>query len=107
MSEIEVRQNKLDINKINARLFLVVCLIGFGFFGVQILITSQVGTKSTEIEIIRKEKDQLRLENEIIKSKINEARSLTNSKEVIEKYQLQEKPIYSLDRAGQSDIASL
>lgn len=68
--------------------FLVMFAI---FFLVQVYYTSKVGTKSAEIEQIRIEKDRLRLENEILNSKISEAMSLTKIEEKVKAMGLTQK----------------
>lgn len=96
----------ISLKGINKKLFIINAILLVSFFVSQILVTSSIGTKSSEIEEIRKEKDRLRLENEIIGSDIDKAKSVDSLESVIEKYNLQEKNIISLEEGSSDNIAS-
>lgn len=95
----------LQFSEINKRLFVAIVILAVAFFGAQILVTSQVGTKSAEIDQIRAEKDTLRLENEILRSKINEVRSISFIEDLAENDAYNEKYIITLDAPITDDIA--
>jgi hypothetical protein len=87
---MENKQNYI-FKKLNNRMRIAFLVMFTIFFLVQVYYTSKVGTKSAEIEQIRIEKDQLRLENEIINSKISEAMSLTKIEEQVKAMGLVQK----------------
>ena len=74
-------------------MFVAILIMVVTFFVSQIYITSVIGTSNAAIEEIRKEKDRLRLTNEILSSKIDELKSVKNIEAVSEKYGLSEKHI--------------
>lgn len=98
-------KNSTKLYKLNAKLTLVILVLVFAFFTSQILVTSRVGTKSTEIDIIRSEKDTLRLENEILKSKIDEAKSIQNFQDIQKKLDLSEKTVQLLNPQEPDNLA--
>ncbi len=87
------QKKKPIFKKFNKRLAIAVLLLVVVFFGSQIYITSVIGTSNAAIEEIRREKDQLRLSNEIISSEIDELKSIKNLQAVAEKYGLTEKQV--------------
>ena len=87
---MENKQNYI-FKKINNRMRIAFLVMFAIFFLVQVYYTSKVGTKSAEIEQIRIEKDQLRLENEILNSKISEAMSITKIEEKVKAMGLTQK----------------
>jgi hypothetical protein len=102
---LENQKRKISFNRLNKRLFILFIGLLFTFFISQITITSFLGTKSSEIERIRREKDSLRLENEILTSKIDEAKSLEKASDTISKYQLQEKVVNLLEAGDMNRVA--
>jgi hypothetical protein len=101
-----IQKRKISFNRLNKRLFIVNGFLLAIFFIGQIAVTSMVGTKSSEIETIRAEKDRLRLENEILTAKIDEAKSVDRAKDVISKYNLQEKQVNVLNEGNDESVAS-
>jgi cell division protein FtsL len=98
------QKKKPIFKKINTKIAVAVLLMVVVFFGSQIYITSVIGTSNAAIEEIRKEKDELRLTNEILSSQIDELKSIKNISEVAEKYGLSEKQI-ELITSPDSNIA--
>lgn len=82
-------------------------IIGFVCFYilVQVVITASVGTKSEEIFNVRSQKAELRLENEILTSKIDATRSLENSKEFAKTLNLETKNIIFLEENDGKNVA--
>jgi cell division protein FtsL len=101
------QKRKISFNRLNKRLFLANSFLLAIFFISQIAVTSIVGTKSSEIENIRTEKDRLRLENEILTAQIDEAKSVDRAKDVISKYDLQEKQVNVLNEGNDESVASI
>jgi cell division protein FtsB len=96
----------LSFKKINSRLLLLnVCLV-LSFFGIQMLITSAIGTKSAELESIRREKDEVRLSNEILTAEIDELKSFEKIKSLIEKQELIQKNVIFLEEPTEIDITA-
>ncbi len=105
MEKFGEKQTYIFLN-INKRLWTLIFVLIATFFVAQIFITSQVGTKSAEIDAIRTERDELRLENEILSSQIDEAKSIENIKKASEKFGLSEITVQILDNlAATSDLA--
>ncbi len=98
------QKKKPIFKKLNRRIAIAVFIVVVVFFGSQIYITSVIGTSNAAIEEIRKEKDQLRLTNEILSSQIDELKSIKNLEIIAEKYGLTEKPIEEI-RSVENDIA--
>jgi len=98
-------KKKQIFKALNKKLFFSTLLLIAGFFFVQIYITSLVGTKSTEIENIRFQKDNIRLENEILQSQIDQQYSMENIKKVAEKYKLTEKYVEEVDAKQGPNVA--
>lgn len=91
----KVKKKEL-FKSINKKLIVAIGILAISFFATQMFIASSVGTKSEAIEDIRIQKDQLRLENEILQAKIDKKRSITNIEKIAEKYNLQEKQVNSI-----------
>jgi regulator of replication initiation timing len=99
-------KKKTIFKSLNRKLVGLVLITAIVSFGAQIYITAKVGTKTAEIEYIRNEKDRLRLENEILKSKIDKSLSVTNIEESISKYNLEEKQIIELEGKDVSALSN-
>lgn len=93
------------MKKVNKKLILANIALVTLFFISQILVMSILGTKTQEIDIIRSEKEELRLENEILTSEIDKAKSVTSSQEVKDRYGLVEKNVTFLDVNEFDDLA--
>ena len=97
-----MKDNKTDKQKtifvsLNKKLFALILLCLTAFFFIQIYITSLVGTKSAEVEAVRIEKDQIRLENEILKSRIDENKSIAKLEEFIKVSELKSKAVNEIE----------
>lgn len=92
-------KNKKDISMASINKWLLICnIVLFGLFlSLQIGITSVIGTKSSEIEYIRKQKDDVRLQIEIVQSQIDQAKSYENLEEIVEAQSLVKKTVVFID----------
>lgn len=97
---------KISLTAANSMLLRACLVLLVAFFIIQMLVTATLGTKSQEIDAIRAEKDKLRLQNDIVTSQINEAKTIAATKEVQEKYNLHEKGVNFLENPDQNVIAS-
>lgn len=92
----------MNFRIVNKNMILLNAILGVVFFLSQILATSVLGAKSHEIDRIRIQKEQYRLENEMLVSEINKEKSVAGSISVSEKYQLTEKNVnYLIDSSDQ------
>lgn len=98
-------KEKLDFNKVNNRLVGVIIAVALLYVTVQVFVTSNVGTKSEEIDHVRTEKAQLRLENEILTSKIDQAKSLEVAKDIANEVKLENKEVNFLIEQNKNDVA--
>lgn len=99
-----VHTEKTSFKRINKKLILVNAGLIVLFFVSQILVTSILGTKTQEIDVIRNEKENLRLQNEILTSEIDKLKSVASSEEIKDKYNLVEKNVTFLE-GEDNDIA--
>jgi hypothetical protein len=92
----------MNVRIVNKNMIVLNAILGVVFFLSQILSTSVLGAKSHEIDRIRIQKEQYRLENEMLISEINKEKSVAGSISVSEKYQLTEKNVnYLIDSSDQ------
>jgi hypothetical protein len=92
----------MNFRIVNKNMIVLNAILGIVFFLSQILSTSVLGAKSNEIDRIRIQKEQLRLENEMLISEINKEKSVAGSISVSDKYQLTEKNVnYLIDSSDQ------
>ncbi|CAG1022569.1 hypothetical protein DOJK_01755 [Patescibacteria group bacterium] len=98
-------KSKKDFHKLNRILTILIVALFIVYVGLQMVVTSMVGTKSEEIDNVRAQKAELRLENEILTSKIDGARSLDNAKDLQEKSNLETKNVNFLEKADGSNVA--
>lgn len=105
MRNNNIHTEKLSFKKVNRKLMAVNAGLLVLFFVVQILITSVLGTKTQEIDFIRNEKKELRLENEILTSEIDKSKSLASSEDIKEKYNLVEKNLTFLEGDNFEEVA--
>lgn len=96
---------KLNFNNVNNKLTLLIIIVTFVYIAVQVFVTSNVGTKSEEIDHVRTEKAQLRLENEILTSKIDQAKSLEVAKDIRNEFELENKEVHFLVEQNKNDVA--
>lgn len=100
------RQTKsISFNKLNSYLGTLIIVLAVLYVGTQVVVTSMVGTKSEEIDNVRQEKAELRLENEILTSKIDGAKSLDNAKDLAEKAGLEGKNVNFLEKTDGNNVA--
>lgn len=92
-------------NSLNKRLVLFIILLVIVFFVVQFYMTSKIGTSNAAIEQIRNEKNALRLENEILSAKVDEAKSLSNISKTAEELKLEPKNVQEIPAAS-GNVAS-
>lgn len=97
----------ISLSKLNKNLMFLNLTLLIGFFGLQVLITVIIGTKGSEIENLRTQKEEIRLENEIINSKINEMKSLSKIQEIVDSEDLVQKNVIYLDSTDTDDVALL
>jgi len=100
------RQYKnLSFNKLNSYLGYIIIILAILYVGTQVVVTSMVGTKSEEVENVRQEKAELRLQNEILTSKIDGSKSLDNAKDLAQKEGLENKNINFLEKTDGTNVA--
>ena len=106
MERIEILNNKkINLKSLNKNLIVMIIILALFYVGLQVFVTSLVGTKSEEIDRVRQEKAQLRLENEILSAKIDSARSIENTKAVVSKLNLQNKNVNFLEEQLTDNVA--
>ncbi len=93
-------KKKPIFKSLNNKLGVLVAVMLVLFFVIQIYATSLIGTKSSEIEQIRIQRDQLRLENEILNSKIDNLKSVANIEEIAKKFNLNPKTVTQLQNSN-------
>lgn len=96
---------KISFNKLNSYLGTLIIILAIAYVGTQVVVTSMVGTKSEEIDNVRQEKAELRLENEILTSKIDGSKSLDNAKDLAQKAGLENKNINFLEKTDGTNVA--
>mgnify|MGYP001235121695 CR=1 FL=1 len=100
------RQYKsVSFNKLNSYLGTLIIILAVLFVGTQVVVTSMVGTKSEEIDNVRQEKAELRLQNEILTSKIDGSKSLDNAKDIAQKGGLESKNVNFLEKTDGNNVA--
>lgn len=102
-----MKDNKSAINlkRINRRLAFLNVFALASFFAVQMIITVTMGTKTQEISILRQQKNTLRLENEILLSEIDKAKSTFNKEDITKKYNLSNKGLIYLEEINPQNVA--
>ncbi len=98
-------KNSISLQKVQRNLIVLIIILSVSYIGLQIFVTSSVGTKSEEIDKVRAEKVQLRLENEILTAKIDKSKSLENIKDVAEKFKLKNKNVKFLEEPKFDGVA--
>lgn len=93
---------KFNLSKINIRIAVIAVILLISIFGSQVVITSLIGTKSTEVLNIRKEKDNVRLQNELLQSEINKLKAFTAAGDTTN---LEQKDITFLEKPNLGDLA--
>jgi hypothetical protein len=96
---------KISLERLNRNLIVLIVILGISYIVLQIFVTSIVGTKSEEIDRVRQEKSQYRLENEILTAKIDSSKSLEKTKDVAERLKLQNKNVNFLEEPKLDGIA--
>lgn len=100
-----INTKKVSFSKLNNYLGIVIIILAVLYVGTQVLVTSMVGTKSEEIESVRQQKSELRLQNEILTAKIDGAKSVDNAKDLATKTELQTKNVNFLEKTDGNNIA--
>jgi hypothetical protein len=90
---------------LNKKLMVTILICTGLFFACQMYMTSIVGTSNAAIEEIRKERDEIRLQNEIISSEIDKYKSIKNLQKLSEKYELQEKSVLEIPVTNDNELA--
>ena len=85
------------LKSINKKLFIVTLILLVLFFVSQMYFTASIGTQSGTIELIRQEKKQLRLENEILSAKIDQKLSLSEILSKAKDLNLEQKGVRELE----------
>lgn len=93
-------ENSMNFSKLNKKLLIVVIVLSAIFLFTHFAITALVGTKGDSIDEIRKEKSELRLENEILASEIDSLKTIENNKESLSKLNLKQMPLNFLDEVN-------
>ncbi len=106
MRNNNLNKENTSFKSINKRLILINVGLIVLFFVSQILVTSILGTKTQQIDIIRNKKENVRLLNEILTSEIDKSKSLASSTEVKDKYNLVEKNVTFLEGDSYDEVAS-
>jgi len=104
-SSIFNKQNNISFKRLNKRLIILNAFLLLGFFGVQIFVTSFVGTKTQEIDYTRNQKTNLRQQNSFLEAEVAKEKSLTQAQGIIEKYSLSEKEVNFLQEANLQGVA--
>lgn len=101
----EVKLKQDEISKINRKLFFIGIILIIGFFLVEIASMAVVGTRTQEIDSIRRQKQELRLQNSLITSQIDASKSISSTIEVKDKYELVQKTVTFLDNPSSDEVA--
>jgi cell division protein FtsL len=105
MKNFKTQKQKFSFNKLNKYLFFTLIALAIMYVGTQVVVTSMVGTKSEEIENVRQQKADLRLQNEILTSKIDGAKSLEKARELAQKAGLENKNVNFLEKTDGTNVA--
>lgn len=98
-------KREINLKNLNSKLLVFNAVVLAAFFAVQMIITVTMGTKTQEISVLREQKNDYRLKNEILISEIEKARSSLNQKEISEKYGLETKTLYYLEEINPEAVA--
>ena len=104
-SQLFIQKRKITFSRLNSRLLIINGILIGIFFALQIFITSSVGTVSHDIDSTRKEKNELRLKNEILMAEIDKAKTLNVMKDAESKLGLTHKNVTFLDEGNFNDLA--
>ncbi len=106
MERVEIfNHKKISFNRLNRNLVILIIVLACGYFVLQIFVTSIVGTKSEEIDRVRQEEAQLRLENEILTAKIDQAKSLVSTMSFQNSAGLEQKNVNFLQVPDSNNVA--
>lgn len=98
-------REKNILKQLNKKLFYIVVILTVLFFVSQMYFTAVIGTQSGAIELVRQEKEELRLENEILSAEIDEQLSTQELLERAQDLNLTQKGVIELDRANSGTLA--
>ncbi len=99
------KQNSISFKRLNSRLLALNAILVLAFFGMQVFVTSFVGTKTQEIDFTRNAKTEIRQENSFLEAEIAKEKSVSQAQDVITKYNLQEKEVNFLQEANLQGVA--
>jgi len=99
------KQNSISFKRLNSRLLIINAVLVLAFFGVQVFVTSFVGTKTQEIDFTRNQKTEIRQENSFLEAEIAKEKSVAQAQDVISKYNLHEKEVNFLQEANLQGVA--
>jgi preprotein translocase subunit SecG len=105
MTKVITNKKVVSFKKINKTLVKSIVVLIVLFFASQILITAVLSTRTTAIDDIRRKKDELRLQNEILTAQIDKAKTISSSQALIEKYKLTGKEVNFLNDVSNDDLA--
>ncbi|BCX14190.1 MAG: hypothetical protein KatS3mg085_722 [Candidatus Dojkabacteria bacterium] len=100
-------KQKNNLQSLNKSLFILNIILLVVFIVIQVGKTSIIGTKSVEIEEIRRQKDEIRLQTEILRAEIDSLKSLNRSESIAKENNLTIKPVTVLQGDNTNELASL
>ena len=99
------KESVVNIKQLNKKLILANIFMLVGFFGLQIFITSFVGTKTQEIDYTRNQKNELRRQNSFLEAEVAKEKSVTQALKLVQKYNLVEKNVNFMQEANLQGVA--
>ena len=104
MGSLDFSAQSKIISSINRHLFLILAMLAGVFVVSQFLILATVGTKGAEITAIRHEKEELRIDNEALRSDTDKVKTLAEIEgDVEELFELVPASVETLQAAGYAD----
>ncbi|GIW58758.1 MAG: hypothetical protein KatS3mg086_043 [Candidatus Dojkabacteria bacterium] len=100
-------KQKNNLQSLNKSLFILNIILLVVFIAIQVGKTSIIGTKSVEIEEIRRQKDEIRLQTEILRAEIDSLKSLNRSESIAKENNLTIKPVTVLQGDNTNELARL
>ena len=96
---------KISFKRLNRNLIIVLIISLVGYFAIQIVVTSLIGTKSDTLDTIRAQTEQLRRQNEILSSQIDQAKSLASAQGFATQKRLNAKNVDFLIKPDTNNLA--
>jgi hypothetical protein len=100
-------KTKNSLKSLNKSLVIFNFILFVLLIVIQIGKTSIIGTKTVEIENIRRQKDEIRLQIEIVRAEIDSLKSLKKVELLAKENDLVTKPVTVLENNSSKEIASL